>query len=122
MINRTSAPQSTGLSRPLILLMAATCGITVANLYYNQPLLALMAREFSANVRQVGAISLLTQVGTACGMLLFVPLGDITERRRLIVTLLALVTLALCSAAAAPGLAWLAASSLVIGLLTVVPH
>jgi predicted MFS family arabinose efflux permease len=111
-----------GLSRPLILLMAATCGLSVANLYYNQPLLAQMARDFHADVRQVGSIPLLTQIGTAFGMLLFVPLGDITERRRLIVTLLALVTVALGCAALAPGLTWLSLASLVIGLLSVVPH
>jgi predicted MFS family arabinose efflux permease len=102
--------------------MAATCGITVANLYYNQPLLAQMARDFHASVRQVGSIPLLTQIGTACGMLLFVPLGDITERRRLIVILLACTTVALTLAATATGLLWLSLASLAIGLLSVIPH
>jgi predicted MFS family arabinose efflux permease len=122
MTNTAPSPSSRGLSQELILLMAAACGLSVANLYYNQPLLAQMARDFHANVRQVGSIPLLTQVGTAFGMLLFVPLGDITERRRLIVTLLTVVTLALAGAAMAPGLAWLSLASLAIGLLSVVPH
>jgi len=102
--------------------MAATCGITVANLYYNQPLLARMAHDFHASVRQVGGIPLLTQIGAACGMLLFVPLGDIMERRRLIVILLACVTVALTLAAAATGLLWLLLAGLAIGLFSVVPH
>jgi predicted MFS family arabinose efflux permease len=113
---------SAGLSRPLVLLMAITCGITVANLYYNQPLLAQMAHDFHVTARQISSIALLTQVGTACGMLLFVPLGDITERRRLIVILLGAVTLALLLAASATGLAWLSLASLAIGLLSVIPH
>ncbi len=99
--------------------MAIACGITVANLYYNQPLLALLAREFHTSARAVGLIPTLTQVGYALGILLLVPLGDLLERRRLIVTMMGLTAVALALAAASPGLTWLIALSFAIGLTTI---
>jgi predicted MFS family arabinose efflux permease len=81
----------------------------VANLYYNQPLLSDIARTFQSSSRAAGAIATLTQAGYAVGLLLFVPLGDVVERRRLIVTLLCCVTGALLLAALGPTLAVVAA-------------
>ena len=75
-------------SRRLIWLLTVATGASVANLYYNQPLLSDIARTFQASSRAAGAIATLTQAGYAVGLLLFVPLGDVMERRRLIVTLL----------------------------------
>src|SRR5215218_10999516 len=89
------APPTHPPSRRLIWLLAVATGASVANLYYNQPLLSDIARTFDASPRAVGSIATLTQAGYAVGMLLFVPLGDIVERRRLIVTLLCCVTGAL---------------------------
>ncbi|MCC3575274.1 MAG: MFS transporter [Microcoleus sp. PH2017_40_RAT_O_B] len=102
--------------------MAITTGIAVANIYYNQPLLVEMGRSFHASIQQVGFIPMLTQIGYALGMLLFVPLGDMIERRILIATLLAATACALVSAAMSPSIVWLAASSLAIGITTVVPQ
>lgn len=68
--------------------MAITCAVAVANLYYNQPILAAIAESFNASADQVGWIPTLTQLGYASGLLLFVPLGDRLERRQLIVTML----------------------------------
>ncbi len=99
--------------------MAIACGITVANLYYNQPLLALLAREFHTSARAVGLIPTLTQVGYALGILLLVPMGDLLERRRLIVTMMGLTAIALALAAVSPGLTWLIAMSFAIGLTTI---
>jgi predicted MFS family arabinose efflux permease len=101
---------------------AVACGLSVANLYYNQPLLADMARTFGVTVRGVGFVPTLSQVGYAIGLLTLVPLGDVLQRRRLVVTLLALVSLALAAAALAQSLAWLAAASLAVGTATVVPQ
>lgn len=71
------------ITRSLIVLMAVACGLTAANLYYSQPLLADMAREFNSSTLLVGFIQMFTQVGYALGMLLFVPLGDMVERGRM---------------------------------------
>jgi predicted MFS family arabinose efflux permease len=102
--------------------MAAACGITVANLYYSQPLLAEMARQFNVSQRQMGIVSALTQVGYALGLLFFVPLGDVLERRRLILVMLGASVIALLAVAVSPGFIWLAVASLALGAATVTPQ
>lgn len=99
--------------------MAIASGVTVANLYYNQPLLALIGQQFQQPVSAVGWIPMLTQVGYAAGILLFVPLGDRFEHRRLIPVLLIGSAIALALAALAPNLTALAVASLAIGMTTV---
>jgi predicted MFS family arabinose efflux permease len=106
----------------LTYVIAVACGLSVANLYYNQPLLADIARTFGVSVRGVGAVPTFAQVGYAIGLLALVPLGDVVQRRRLVVTLLLLVSAALAAAALARSLAMLAAASLAVGVFTVVPQ
>ncbi|MFC4812022.1 MFS transporter [Paenibacillus sp. GCM10023250] len=113
---------TTALSRGLLLLMALSAGMTVANLYYNQPLLADIGRSFGVGPDSVGLISTCTQIGYALGMFLFVPLGDIKERKGLITILLALVCLSLIGVATAQNLPWIYAASLAVGVTTVVPQ
>lgn len=103
----------------LILIMAIACGVTVANLYYNQPLLALLASEFHASANDVSFIPTLTQIGYALGILLLVPMGDLVERRRLIVLMLALTAIALVLAALSPNLTWLVIASFAIGMTAI---
>jgi len=110
------------LTRGLLLLMAFTAGMTVANLYYNQPLLADIGRSFGVQPDEVGLISTCTQIGYALGMFLFVPLGDIKERKTLLTVLLSLVCLSLIGVAAAQNLIWIYAASFAVGLTTVVPQ
>ena len=113
---------SPGISARLVLLLSIAAAATVANLYYAQPLLPEMARSLRVSAQEVGWVPVLTQVGYAVGFLLFVPLGDAVERRRLILALVGASAAALVAAAAAPGAAWLAAASLAVGFFTVVPH
>lgn len=101
-------------------MMAIASGAAVANLYYNQPLLAVIAQSLHASAHAVGLIPVLTQVGYALGLFLFVPLGDLLERRKLIVTMLIATALALGSAAAAPNITCLIVSSLLIGMTSIV--
>lgn len=110
------------LTRAILWTMAITGGATVANLYYNQPLLADMARQFHASADTVGLIPMLTQVGYAAGMLLIVPVGDITERRRLMMTMMALSVLALVGMGFAPTLPLVLVASFAVGIASVVPH
>ena len=114
--------QGAGAKRAVIWTMAIASGATVANLYYNQPLLPEIARTFGASDHAVGLIPTVTQIGYGLGMLLIVPLGDSSERRKLILTLIGLVTVALLCAAAAPSLPTLGAASLTIGISTCVPQ
>jgi predicted MFS family arabinose efflux permease len=102
--------------------MAAAAGLSVANLYYHQPLLGDIGRTFHASDRALGLIPTVSQVGYALGLLLIVPLGDSLERRRIIVIMSALVSLALVGVAVAPGLPWMVAASGLVGVTTVVPQ
>jgi predicted MFS family arabinose efflux permease len=114
--------ESQPITGSLIALMAVACGVSVANLYYSQPLLVDIQRDLHLSVRQAGLIPMLTQVGYAAGMLLFVPLGDMLERRKVIVIMLCGVACALACVAVAPNLALLLAASLLVGVTTVVPQ
>ncbi len=116
-----SARTST-ISPGLVLLLAVTAASTVANLYYAQPLLPEMARSLGVSEKGVGWVPVLTQVGYAAGLLLFIPLGDAVERRRLILALVGVAGLALGGAALAPSAAWLATACLAVGFFSVVPH
>lgn len=110
------------LGHGLVWLMAAASGLTAANLYYNQPLLGDIGRELGGLGSGLGWVPTLTQVGYAAGMLLIVPLGDSLERRRVIVTMTGLVSLALVGVALAPSLGWMVAASFAVGITTVVPQ
>jgi predicted MFS family arabinose efflux permease len=102
--------------------MAVACGLAVANIYYAQPLLADMGSYFGVPDRRIGLVSMLSQVGYATGMLLFLPLGDRLERRSFILAMLGTVTVALLGVAAAPNFTWLAAASLAVGVSTITPQ
>src|SRR5262245_4597175 len=103
------------MPRPLVWLLALSTGCIVANIYYAQPLLADIAREFGLTVPNVGAVFMLTQIGMGTGMLVFVPLGDKFERRSLIVTLLVAASVALAFTANAPSVAWLSVAGFAVG-------
>jgi predicted MFS family arabinose efflux permease len=103
-------------------LVAVACAITVANLYWAQPLLVAIGHEFGAGAAQLGVVAALTQFGYALGIVALVPLGDSIDPRRLVLVLLGLVTVALLACAAAPSLSWLAGASFVLGCVTVIPQ
>ena len=110
------------MKRSIYWVMAAAAGIVVANNYYNQPLLAEFALAFHTGERQAGAVSVAAQSGYALGLLLFVPLGDMLERRSMLRTLLCVASLALAAVAVSPTLAWLGTASFVTGLASVTPQ
>lgn len=105
-----------------MLLLATAAGLVVANLYYNQPLLDAVARDFGVPAARVAPVATLTQVGYAVGLFAVVPLADVTERRRLLLLLVLASALALVGAAVASGPATLAAASLLVGILSVAPQ
>jgi predicted MFS family arabinose efflux permease len=108
--------EPTDISTAHIVLMSVSVGAIVANIYYIQPLLSAISATFRISVPQVGTIAMLTQLGAALGMLLFVPLGDTKERRRLIVILLVCESAFLALMAGAQNYIWLAFASLGIGM------
>lgn len=104
------------LSASLILLLAISAGLSVASLYYSQPMLGILGADIHAPARLLGQIPTLTQLGYALGLLLLAPLGDRHDRRTVIMVKAGLLTGALLLAAAAPSIELLLAASLAVGL------
>jgi Na+/glutamate symporter len=69
-------------SAAMVALLAASCGIVVANIYYSQPLIGLIGPAVHMGGHGASLIASLTQLGYALGLLLLVPLGDLVENRR----------------------------------------
>ncbi|TDH24588.1 MFS transporter [Segetibacter sp. 3557_3] len=103
-----------------VLIMSATAGICVANVYYSQPILHAMALAFQISPGQAGNISVLSQVGYGIGLFLLTPIGDMIERKKLILYLQSALVISLLLVAFAPNLPVLYAGSLLIGVFSVV--
>jgi len=102
------------MSRGLVWLFAIASGLSVANVYYAQPLLDALARDFGISHAAVGGVVTATQIGCALALLLLVPLGDKIDRR----CLMAVQLLALVAALATVGMAG-SAAGLLMGMLGV---
>ncbi|MCH3964772.1 MAG: MFS transporter [Clostridium sp.] len=120
MYKNTISPNK--ISHGLLVIMSLICCITVANLYYNQPLLGDIARSFNASSRDIGLVSTLTQIGYGTGMLFIIPLGDIKERRNLILKLLIILSVFLALFSLSPNITCLIITSFMIGFTTVIPQ
>ncbi|MFM0404294.1 MFS transporter [Paraburkholderia aspalathi] len=102
--------------------MALAAGLVVANNYYNQPLLVDFAHTFGVAEGQAGVVSIAAQAGYALGLLLFIPLGDKVELRKLFAFTLAASVFALVAMAAAPTLPWAVVASFAAGMASVAPQ
>jgi predicted MFS family arabinose efflux permease len=108
-----------GLSRRLLLLMAAGAGVSAANTYYSQPLLSTLSHYFGVSSGVAGLVATFAQLGFVLGLALIVPLGDLLERRRLVTVMTALTGLGLLGEAAAPEIGVLMALAVAVGVCTV---
>lgn len=121
-VKTVSSPVETGL-RPnslLVFVMAVAAGVSVANLYYAQPLLHTLARSFAVSNGAAGSIITMTQLGYAIGLVLLVPLGDLLERRRLITRVLIGAVAALVAAALSPRMLGFDVACFFVGITAVV--
>jgi len=100
----------------MIFLFACACGLVVANLYYAQPLISLIAPEIGLQESAASLIVTLTQLGYCIGLILLVPLGDLLENRKLVIFTICGAILALFIAMLAPTAGWFLFSSLIIGI------
>lgn len=100
----------------IILILAIACGVIVANLYYAQPLVGPISSTLGLSSGAAGLIVTLTQIGYGIGLLFIVPLGDILENRKLVVTLLLFTAVVLAIAAVVKSATLFLATSLFIGL------
>ncbi|SDG80268.1 Predicted arabinose efflux permease, MFS family [Pedobacter terrae] len=110
------------LKRADILLMAFCTGLIVANIYYCQPLVILIAKDFKLTEPVAGKITYLTQIGYALGLFLLVPLGDMFERKKQILVITGLAILALLVAAVSQSFFILELASILIGACSIVPQ
>ncbi len=108
------------LDRRLVLLLALATGAAVANLYYAQPLLDTIAGRLGTSPGVAGLLVTASQIGYAAGLLLIVPLGDLVERRALVVRMLLVCAAGLGLCALAPAFAVLAFGIAIVGVTSVV--
>jgi predicted MFS family arabinose efflux permease len=103
------------LSRAMVLLFAVACGVSVANLYYAQPVLDTLAKSFGTSSGTAGLVVTSAQIGYALGLAFLVPLGDLLARRWLVPVVLVVTAGGLLASAAAPDIGVLIAVGLVVG-------
>lgn len=108
------------LSKTQIFIMAATAGICVANVYYSQPILNAIALKFHVTTEKAGLTSVLSQVGYGIGLFFLTPIGDMIERKKLVLYLQLGLIAALLLVAYSPGISVLYIGSLLIGVFSVV--
>ena len=104
------------LTLPLVGLLAAGAGLSVAALYYSQPMLGELGADIGASARQIGLVPTLTQLGYAAGIFFLAPLGDRYDRRRIILIKAAALIVALLAAGASSAIGLLLVASLAVGL------
>jgi predicted MFS family arabinose efflux permease len=119
-ITKPNLNQQPSMSHALALLFATACGMSVANIYFAQPLLDQLSNEFSINHSIIGIVITVTQIFYGVGLLLLVPLGDLLNQRRLIVGQMLLSTTALVIVGTASSSMVLFAGMALVGLLAVV--
>ena len=111
-----------GIQRSVLFMMSVVSGLTVANLYYNQPLLEDIRKDIVATEMEANLITFVTQIGYALGLLFVVPLADMWSRRR-IVSVSMIVAIAMSVIMAIGGNTYILwAASLVLGISSVVPQ
>lgn len=114
-----SPSRATPLSSKLVLFLAFSCGAIVANIYYAQPIIELIAPSIGLSNSGASLIVSLTQIGYALGLLLLVPLADMLENRRLVIATTLVTALALAAAGWAEQPAAFLLLSLLIGVTSV---
>ncbi|MET3112403.1 putative MFS family arabinose efflux permease [Pedobacter sp. CG_S7] len=110
------------LNRSDVLLMSFCTGLIVANIYYCQPLIILIAKEFNLTESYAGRMTYLTQAGYAIGLFLLVPLGDMFERKKQILIITGIAVLSLLLAGFSHSFFVLQIASVLIGASSIVPQ
>lgn len=114
--------ENQGIPAPLLALMAVATGLSVANCYYNQPLLSSMAKDFAVSDFSASMVATLTPIGYMLGLVFVIPLGDLLPRKRLILINYLISACALLAIALAPNIYWVWGASLLAGASSVMPQ
>ncbi|WP_442600626.1 MFS transporter [Paenibacillus sp. KN14-4R] len=108
------------MSPYMTLVFAVACGMSVANIYFAQPLLDQLSSEFGIDYSNIGVVITITQIFYGLGLLFLVPLGDLLNQRRLIIGQMLLSMIALVIVGTAPKSTLLFAGMALVGMLAVV--
>ncbi len=120
-MNKVLTPDG-GIPRSILFVMATTGGLTVANLYYNQPLLETIRNSLGATELQANLITFITQLGYALGLIFIVPLADKLSRRKIVAVNMS-VAVACCVTIALSHSIWTVwGASIILGCNSVVPQ
>ncbi|RHJ51652.1 MFS transporter [Bacteroides sp. AM10-21B] len=111
-----------GLPTHILWTLAIVAGISVANLYYNQPLLNVIRHELGVSEFQTNLIAMITQIGYALGLLFIVPLGDLYQRKKIILTNFILLIFSLIAIAVAPNIYIIWGASFITGVCSMIPQ
>lgn len=119
---RYTLKENGGLPASILWTLAIVAGISVANLYYNQPLLGMIRDELRESEFKTNLISMVSQVGYAIGLLFIVPLGDLYQRKHIIITNFSILVVSLLAIALAPNIHLIWIASLFTGICSVIPQ
>ncbi len=111
-----------GIPRHILLMMAVMAGFTVANLYYNQPLLDMICRETGITQVEANLITVVTQIGYALGLLFVVPLADMVSVRRIVVLGMSVAAVSAVAIGIAENVWMLWGASLTLGISSIMPQ
>jgi Arabinose efflux permease len=111
-----------GLPASILWTLAIVAGISVANLYYNQPLLNMIRHDLGVSEFKTNLIAMVTQIGYAIGLFFIVPLGDLYQRRKIILTNFALLIVSLLVIASSHSVNLILVASLFTGICSMVPQ
>lgn len=114
--------ENEGIERSLLLTMAVIAGLTVANCYYNQPLLEMIRHDMGVSQHAANLITVVTQIGYALGLCFLIPMGDLYSRRRIIVINMSVAAVMAIIIAFAQRVWIVWGASLLLGACSVIPQ
>lgn len=114
--------ENQGLPASLLWTLAIIAGISVANLYYNQPLLNRISRDLQTSEFTANLIAMITQIGYAIGLLFIIPLGDLFKRKTIILINFTVLVVSLLTIALIPYIHLILFASLLTGICSVMPQ
>jgi len=117
-----SLKENQGIPASLLWTLSVIAALSVANLYYNQPLLNQISKDLAVSEFTANLIPMTTQLGYALGLLFIIPLGDLYERRTIITVNFLLLAFSMCAIAISPDIHYVLAASVITGICSVMPQ
>ncbi len=114
--------ENKGIPHSLLVMMSVMAGLTVANLYYNQPLLEVIRNDIGITEVEANLITAISQVGYSLGLCFIIPMGDLFSRRRIVVCNMSAAVVSSLVIATADSAYVIWTASLVLGAASVVPQ